>query len=111
MKHLFASLVVVFIFTFNDSAKAGQITVLSDSIKTITVKVKGINCSMDLKMIAANVEKIEGVTSCKPGKAGTTTAFVVQYNPLLVKEKEIFGAIEKTGSCENPDERPYKVKQ
>lgn len=66
---------------------------------------------MDLKMIAANVEKKQGVSSCKPGKQGTTTTFEIQYNPAVVTEKEIFAAIENTGSCENPDARPYKVKQ
>lgn len=83
----------------------------ADSVKTLTVKVKGITCAMDLKMIAANVEKKQGVSSCKPGKQGTTTTFEIQYNPAVVTEKEIFAAIENTGSCENPDARPYKVKQ
>lgn len=83
----------------------------TDSLKTATVKVKGITCSMDLKMISANVEKLNGVSSCKAGKQGTTTTFEVKYKPALVTEKEIFAAIENTGSCENPDQRPYKVKQ
>ena len=83
----------------------------TDSIKTTSVKVKGISCSMDLKMISANVEKLNGVSSCKSGKQGTTTTFEVKYNPASVTEKEIFAAIENTGSCENPDERPYKIKQ
>ena len=83
----------------------------TDSLKTATVKVKGITCSMDLKMISANVEKLKGVSSFKAGKQGTTTTFEVKYNPALVTEKEIFAAIENTGSCENPDARPYKIKQ
>ena len=83
----------------------------ADTIKTASIKVKGITCSMDLKMISANVEKLKGVSSCKAGKQGTTTTFEVKFNPALVTEKEIYTAIEGTGSCENPDERPYKVKQ
>jgi len=83
----------------------------ADTIKTASIKVKGITCSMDLKMISANVEKLNGVSSCKAGKQGTTTTFEVNFNPALVTEKEIYTAIEGTGSCENPDERPYKVKQ
>jgi copper chaperone CopZ len=86
----------------------GQTT---DSLKTATVRVKGITCSMDLKMISANVGKVNGVSSCKAGKQGTTTTFEVKYDPALATEKEIFAAIENTGSCENPEERPYKVKQ
>ncbi|MCL1641500.1 hypothetical protein BEI02_15685 [Elizabethkingia sp. HvH-WGS333] len=82
-----------------------------DSSKTATVKVKGVTCSMDVKMISANVEKLNGVSSCKPGKQGTTTTFDVKFNPALITEKEIFAAVEGTGSCENPKERPYKVKQ
>ncbi len=83
----------------------------ADTTKTIETKVKGITCSTDLKMISANVEKLKGVTSCKAGKTGPTTTFRIAYNPTVITEKEIHTAIEKTGSCENPDERPYKIKQ
>lgn len=83
----------------------------TDSLTTTAVKVKGITCAMDLKMIAASVEKLTGVSSCQAGKKGTTTTFEIRYNPALVSQKEIFTAIESTGSCENPDERPYKIKQ
>ena len=93
---------------FSQTTTSNQTT---NSLKTGTVKVKGIICSMDLKMILANVEKVKGVSSCKAGKQGTTTTFEVKYNPALVTEKEIFSTIENTGSCENPDERPYKIKQ
>lgn len=94
---------------FSQTTNTNQTT---DSLKAATFKVKGITCSMDLKMVSANVEKIKGVSSCKAGKQGkTTTTFEVKYNPALVAEKEIFAAIENTGSCETPDERPYKVKQ
>ena len=93
---------------FSQTTNTNQTT---DSLKTATVKVKGITCSMDLKMISANVEKLNGVSSCKSGKQGTTTTFEVKYNPALVTEKEVFTAIESTGSCENSNERPYKIKQ
>jgi copper chaperone CopZ len=84
---------------------------MADTTKTIETKVKGITCSTDLKMISANVEKLKGVSNCKAGKTGTTTTFEIAYNPSLITEKEIYAAIENTGSCENPDERPYKIKQ
>ena len=90
---------------------AQSTTQKTDSTKTVTIEVKGINCSMDLKMIVANVEKIKSVSSCKAGKMGTTSSLEVKFNPALVTEKEIHTAIENTGGCENPDERPYKIKQ
>ena len=83
----------------------------TDSIKTATIKVKGINCSKDLKLISDNIDKVKGVSSSKVLKQGTVTTFEVNYNPTLVAEKEIFAAIENTGTCENPDERRYKIKQ
>jgi copper chaperone CopZ len=83
----------------------------ADSVITATVKVKGITCSADLKTIAANVEKLKGVKSCKPGKTGPTTTFEIKYNTELVSEKEVFAAIEATGGCKDPDDRPYKVKK
>lgn len=89
---------------------APEIEQVSDSTKTISTRVKGITCSTDLKMISANVEKLDGVSACKASKTGPTTTFEIAYNPALVTEKEIYSAIQNTGSCENPDERPYKVK-
>ncbi|MBD77615.1 MAG: hypothetical protein CL840_01575 [Crocinitomicaceae bacterium] len=82
----------------------------SDSTLTSEVKVKGITCSNDLKTISSNVEKLKGVTSCKTLKQGATATFEVNYNPTLVSKEEIYAAIEKTGGCENPNDRPYKVK-
>ncbi len=91
---------------FSQSANLGI-----DNTKIITVKVKGITCSNDLKTISTNVEKVKGVQRCQVGKQGATTTFDVTYNPILVTEKEIFAAIEDTEGCENPADRPYKVKQ
>lgn len=84
---------------------------VSDTTQTMSTKVKGVTCSTDLKMISANVEKLEGVSTCKAVKTGPTTTFEIAYDPQQVTGKEIHAAIQNTGSCENPDERPYKVKR
>lgn len=114
MKFITSCILAVVLLTATSNHTFSQTTTskqAADSLITVTVKVKGITCSMDLKMIAANVEKVNGVSSCKAGKQGTTTTFEITYHPFVVTEKEIFAAIENTGSCENPDERPYKIKQ
>ena len=114
MKFIKSFVLALIILTATENSAFSQTTTpnqTSDGLKTANVKVKGITCSMDLKMLSANVEKLKGVSSCKAGKQGTTTAFEVKYNPALVTEKEIFGAVKNTGSCENPDERPYTIKQ
>lgn len=95
-------------FALSQTSNAKQTT---DSLETATIKVTGITCAMDLKMISANVEKVKGVSSCKTKKQGTTTTFEIKFNPAWVTEKEIFAAIEGTGSCENTEERPYTIKQ
>ncbi|SFF52180.1 heavy-metal-associated domain-containing protein [Thermoflexibacter ruber] len=95
-------------FAFSQTVSTNQTT---ENLKTTTVKVKGITCATDLKTIATNVEKVKGVNSCKPLKQGATSTFEVKYNPALVSEKEIFNVIENTGGCENPTEKPYKIKQ
>lgn len=77
---------------------------------TIIVKVKGATCSNDLKLIETNVAKLKGVSKCNVGKKGAITSFNIQFDPKLVTRKKIHTAIEGTGSCENPDARPYKVK-
>lgn len=114
MNFIKSFVLAIILFTASANIAFSQTTTYNysmDSLKTATVKVKGITCSMDLKMISANVEKLHGVSSCKAGKQGTTTTFEVKYNPAMVNEKEIYSSIKNTGSCENPDERPYKVKQ
>ena len=83
----------------------------TDESTTATIKVKGITCSTDLKMIKASVEKVNGVATCEAGKKGTTTSFIVEYDAKLIDEQAIHAAIEGTGSCEDPNERPYKVKK
>jgi copper chaperone CopZ len=83
----------------------------AQNLATTTLKVKGVTCGMDLKSIAANVEKVTGVSTCKPGKQGPTTTFEIRYDPALASEKAIHAAIENTAGCQNPNDRPYKVKQ
>lgn len=78
---------------------------------TVTVKVSGITCSGDLKMIADNVEKMNGVNSCKQvGKMSTSTSFEVKFDATKISYAEVVKAIEGTASCDHPDQRPYKVK-
>ena len=83
----------------------------SETTKVSSIKVKGITCGKDLKMISDNVEDLQGVNSCAAAKKGPTTTFEVTYDPALVTEKEIHKAIEGTGGCKDPNARPYKVKQ
>lgn len=83
----------------------------ADTVKVTTYKVKGITCASDVKTIANNIEKLFGVFNCKADKPGATTSFELKFNPARVTEKEIIAAIENTGGCQNPNDRPYKVKQ
>ncbi len=83
----------------------------TDTLKSMIFKVKGITCSNDVKTITGNIEKLGGIQRCKADKPGATTSFELFYNPARVSEKDIIAAIENTGGCENPNEKPYKVKQ
>ena len=105
---------VLIAFTFTTQivyAQTPSSTEQTIDIKISAVKVKGITCANDLKSIAANVEKLNGVNTCKANKTGPTTQFEIKFNPLVVSEKEIFAAIESTPGCQNPNDRPYKVKK
>jgi copper chaperone CopZ len=111
MKHIKLLMLAVLVITINtQNISAQNITQNSDTSQTIVVKVKGVTCAGDLKTIASNVEKVEGVNSCKTGKMGATSSFEVKYNPKKANIKDIHSAIENTGGCENPNDRPYKVK-
>ena len=110
MKSLKTILFSILCLLFVNISTAQTNTPAKDTEKTVNLKVKGVTCSGDLKTIAGNVEKLKGVKSCKAEKPGATTRFLVVYNPALVTEKEIHAAIEGTEGCENPEDRPYKVK-
>ena len=91
-------------------AFAQSTTQKTDSTKTVTIKVKGVTCNNDLKTLSTNVNELKGVSECKSGKAGPVSEFQVTFNPALISVKEIYKAIENTGGCSDPKDRPYKVK-
>ena len=114
----FYTLTLVLAFTFTASLSAcGQNTkdqpnTVSQKLQTIKLKVGGITCSGDCKDIQKVVSKMNGVTSCKQiGKPSATSVFEVIFDPTLISEKEIRSKVEDTPGCDNPDEKPYKVKQ
>jgi len=86
-------------------------TQVADSSITLEAKVKGITCAHDLKTIAGNITKLNGVSSCEVVKKGPTSTYRISYDPKLVTKKEIIAAIEDTPGCKDPNDRPYKVKQ
>lgn len=114
----FNTLLLVFAFsiicsvscTAQTSKEQSQTT--AQTLQTIKLKVSGITCSGDCKDIQKVVSKMNGVISCKQiGKPTATSVFEVIFNPTVVTEKEIRKAVEDTPGCDNPDEKPYKVKQ
>lgn len=111
MKILRIFITLVILTVVSTIAFAQETSPVQDTVKTSAVKVKGITCKNDLVSIAGNVEKLKGVTGCQAQKAGPTTTFKIKFDPKQVSEKEIFAAIEGTPGCENPNDRPYKVKQ
>jgi copper chaperone CopZ len=101
--------IAVFVFTaICNNLFAKNLQPLIDS--TVTIKVKGVTCSNDLKTLSTNVKELKGVSECKPGKAGAVSVFKVTYNPAVVNIKDIHKAFENTGGCSDPNDRPYKIK-
>ena len=83
----------------------------SQTFQTIKLKVSGITCAGDSKDIQQEVIKLAGVNACKQvGKPAATSVFAVTFDPAKISEKEIRKQVEATPGCENPDDRPYKVK-
>ncbi|MCO5950858.1 heavy-metal-associated domain-containing protein [Mucilaginibacter flavidus] len=78
---------------------------------TITIKVSGITCSGDLKMITNSVQKLPGVASCKQiGKMSPNSSFAIQFDPSKVTFPALVKTVEATPSCDYPDQHPYKAK-
>ena len=112
---IFKSLIILITLVFAAQTDAFTQTKVSTdqtatTMKTSSIKVKGVGCSADIKSISSNVEALIGVSSCKVGKKGAVSTFVVTFDTALVSEKDIYTAIESTGGCKNPNDRPYKVK-
>jgi copper chaperone CopZ len=113
-----SSLIFAVVFTVSHSVFAQNSKEPSPAVsqnqklQTIKIKVSGITCSGDCKDIQKAVSKIDGVSSCKQiGKPSATSVFQISFNPAVVSEKEIRRVVEDTPGCDNPDEKPYKVKQ
>lgn len=112
---------ITYIFTLAIMLLAASTTTYAQSVaeevqttvttEKLTTKVRGITCATDVKTIAANVEKLDGVSACTPTKTGATTTYEIAYNPALVTEEEIKAAIQDTPGCENPNDRPYTIRQ
>lgn len=116
----FNALLLVFVLTgmftvactAQTSKEKNQTIVQNPNVQTIKIKVGGITCSGDCKDIQKVVSKMNGVASCKQiGKPASTSVFEVSFNPSVVSEKDIRKVVEDTPSCDNPNEKTYKVKQ
>lgn len=101
-----------FAFVVNTQAQKNVIETAAEMTteKTILVKVTGVGCSTDVRTIAANIEKMDGVSSCAIIKKAAVTRFEVNFNPAIVTEHEIHARVEDTPGCSNQKSRPYQVK-
>ena len=116
MKFFLSLAMTLFFVAVSSSCIQAQATTASADEKvtmaesTLTVKVKGVGCATDIKMIQDNVKKLDGVSNCTVLKKGATTSFEVIYLAGKVDTEKIHAAIEDTPGCEDPKDRPYKVK-
>ena len=85
-------------------------TTATTTERTILVKVTGVGCSNDVRSIAANVEKLDGVNACTVIKKAAVTRYEVRFDPAIVSEEAIHAAVEATPGCSNQASRPYQVK-
>jgi len=81
-----------------------------ETVKKEIIKVKGATCKTDLGMIVANIEKLDGVSTCEVLKHGAVTTLEVSFDEQKTDLSAIRKAVMTTGTCENPDERRYQVK-
>ena len=101
-----------FAFMASTNAQSIAVTTASEALSemTILVKVTGVGCSNDVRSIAANIEKLDGVNTCTVIKKAAVTRFEVNFNPAMVTEENIHAAVEATPGCSNQSSRPYQVK-
>lgn len=103
---------IIFIAPVKAQTNSVQAQANTQTLQTIKLKVSGITCSGDCKDIQKVLSGMKGVTSSKHiGKPTATTSFEVTFNPAIISEKELRKAVEDTPGCEDPKDRPYKVKK
>jgi len=112
MKYIRILILALIVITTSTNSVYSQSKTIhtKDSTETIIIKVKGVDCSEDLKIMSSNIKKQKGISSCKVIKEGVTSSFEVKYNPALITKKEIYAVIENTSGCDNSNEKPYTVK-
>lgn len=113
MHRLLFAILFFFLFFFNASVSAQekQISNPDDSLKSVLIAVKGLDCANDANSISEKVTQISGVKNCEPvGKIGVVTRFKVSFVSDKLQEEDIKLAIEQMPSCENEAIFPYKVK-
>ena len=112
----FNAMALSFMLCLLFSIKLNAQTAATDSIKArdtiVVVKVSGITCGGDLPLICERVKKEKGVMNCQAvSKPAATTSFEVKYDPALITYQQVVAAIEDATSCDNPNQKPYKVKR
>lgn len=91
-----------------NSAKAQDVNAKDT---TITIKVKGITCPNDCSDISLHVKTKQGVRECKAiGEPSAVSKFEITFNTELISYTDVINTVEDTPGCENPNDRPYKVK-
>lgn len=101
--------IIAVFFTFNTHAQNRAIQTDSKPVTKI-IKVKGVTCAADLNTLADNVKKLDGIIRIETLTQGATSKFEVTYDSEKVEYEKIVAAIENTGGCSDPNEKPYRVK-
>lgn len=83
----------------------------NDTLKIATIKIKGISCTMDLPIIKKKLVNEDGIEDITYSEVKSeAVVFTVKYHTAIITEKQIKTVIENAPSCDNPEEKPYKVK-
>lgn len=102
------SIIVLFIVTGITHLASAQ---FNNTLKTATIKIKGISCSMDLPIIKKKLVNEEGIDDVTYSEVKSEAAFfTIKYHTAIITEKQIRAVIENAPGCDNPEEKPYKVK-
>ena len=107
MRTIFSITIIFIMLGVINSAKAQA----NDTLKTATIKIKGISCTMDLPIIKKKLVNEEGIDDVTYSELKSEAVFfTVKYHTAIITEQQIRSAIENAPSCDDPSEKPYKVK-
>ncbi len=107
-KRIPAIVVVLLVFLISSSLKAQT----GEAVKKAIIKVGNIHCDNDMPTIKKYLLNKDGIYDVTyTDRVHSASMFTITFQSDVVNQMQIEEAIEATPGCDDPDDRPYRVRK